>query len=380
MARSSSAPQARRMLALISYVSQEHTKLDLDKLAARFNVSTEEITQDLEKLACCGMSDEERIQLFTSNTEAVIWGSLPALKRAARLSRQETKALLTALQLAGIEPEDALYQKLLQASGALDVDADKIGRLITSGMSSGQGELIKSLSAALADKRVILLYYASPSKEHSELRPRAIEPRQLFMERDSWYLEAWCRRSDELRTFKLERIARIELSEERFEPQAQSSSKDVPQSKSTATLTAHGKGKKGQLLNSIQQGKPAFLVFYTKELPLAAQWPGIRLIPTTDNAAQDAYLASGLADHRQTLARKGLIDPQLDCAPQFFAEIPYLPNSWLARQVLAQRGWVDIVEPSYLRGLVYQMARLQGEDLCNLLSKDEDLDWSKRLP
>ena len=65
-------------------------------------------------------------------------------------------------------------------------------------------------SALLRRKRLIIRYYARGTNQVTE---REVSPQRLIHYRDNWYLDAWCHLRDELRSFSVDAIQRVELLE-----------------------------------------------------------------------------------------------------------------------------------------------------------------------
>ena len=65
-------------------------------------------------------------------------------------------------------------------------------------------------SALLRRKRLIIQYLARGTGEMAE---REVSPQRLLHYRDNWYLDAWCHLRNELRSFSVDAIQRVELLE-----------------------------------------------------------------------------------------------------------------------------------------------------------------------
>lgn len=63
-------------------------------------------------------------------------------------------------------------------------------------------------SALLRRKRLIIRYHARGTDETSE---REISPQRLCHYRDNWYLDAWCHLRNDLRSFSVDAIQRVEI-------------------------------------------------------------------------------------------------------------------------------------------------------------------------
>jgi len=70
------------------------------------------------------------------------------------------------------------------------------------------------LFEGIAKKKQVKLQYKSV--ESKEVKARCIEPIGIFQEGDFWYFMAFCHLRNEVRQFRLDRIHKIELSEEPF--------------------------------------------------------------------------------------------------------------------------------------------------------------------
>lgn len=55
---------------------------------------------------------------------------------------------------------------------------------------------------------------------------RLVEPHQLLLKEQTWYLRAYCRQKQDFRTFRLQRMRQVELLDETFEPRPLSSQLD----------------------------------------------------------------------------------------------------------------------------------------------------------
>ena len=67
-------------------------------------------------------------------------------------------------------------------------------------------------SALLRRKRMIIRYSARGNGETTE---REVSPQRLIHYRENWYLDAWCHLRNELRSFSVDAIERVELLEAR---------------------------------------------------------------------------------------------------------------------------------------------------------------------
>jgi len=124
--------------------------------------------------------------------------------------------LLTNLDTAGllgphIQP---LISRLTALIGVARNPAEEVVkriRILTLGSRKLHLDSFQSIgSALLRRKRLIIRYNARGTGTVTE---REISPLRLIHYRDNWYLDAWCHLRDELRSFSVDAIQRVELLE-----------------------------------------------------------------------------------------------------------------------------------------------------------------------
>lgn len=145
------------------------------------------------------------------------WPDGEVFRRPARLSPLEAKALLLALDLVG---------PLVAATSRSDLDS--VRAKLTEGFggygsptvpatapTSSEQHVLERLTHAMREHRVLRLEYYSQAR--GELAERDVEPVRLQRLKQHWYAVAWCRKADDLRSFRLDRIKSLEVLRDRFE-------------------------------------------------------------------------------------------------------------------------------------------------------------------
>lgn len=139
-----------------------------------------------------------------------------AFSRPARLSPVMARALLLALELlgqalplAGLASLARVRDKIEATIGADPGDSVKIEDLIPPDSS-----VVTALSQAIQHNRVVELHYYHPVQR--ELVARTVEPYLLFHSPHGWYLESYCLSAQGQRTFKLERIQQVRVTDTVF--------------------------------------------------------------------------------------------------------------------------------------------------------------------
>lgn len=133
------------------------------------------------------------------------------------ISPEELQALLTARHiLANVQPgllEDELaglqsrIGQLLQQEG---IDFSSQPGRVHIRHDAGRpvpGRLFESLLKSLFDRRRLWIRYHG--RRRDDVSEREVSPQRLTAYRDRWYLDAWCHRSDGLRSFAVERIQEL---------------------------------------------------------------------------------------------------------------------------------------------------------------------------
>jgi len=130
-----------------------------------------------------------------------------------RLSAEEAMALVLGLQalheIAGPGEQDAIeraLKKLEEASGGVVVP-DQASVSVT----AARGEIQARLSDGLARGKRLDLTYDVASR--AETTRRMVDPLRVFVLEGYGYLEAWCYSASALRTFRLDRIAAVEVTD-----------------------------------------------------------------------------------------------------------------------------------------------------------------------
>ncbi len=304
MTRVPADQRARRLLVLL-HVLQPDSRIPLDALARMTGVSEPEIAADLELLSICAADQRDPtafVPVFVEDGYVEVFGELPALEKAVRLSAAEARALAAALQAAGMDSTDGLLQRLLSAAANADIDPAQIEQVLRSAPGSLSADALKALALALEERRAVTIVYHGIGKISSG--ERTVEPLALHNERGAWYLQAFCRTAGSVRTFRVDRIRDATVTGERFEP---------------------------------REPSPLSAALAIDELPLARirlqagervsdrEWPGVRVV---DRHADGSYVV----------------------------EVPYAGTGWIARRVLARLGGAAVIAPAAVREAVADLA------------------------
>jgi proteasome accessory factor C len=136
--------------------------------------------------------------------------------RPARLLPVEAKALVAAIDLIGEHiPEGSLTSAREKIVAALGEDPMEQGLQVASagGDDSGVARLV---SKAIMRRRMVELEYYKENED--ELSLRRVEPYALTNGREGWYVASFDPEREAMRHFRLDRIKRATVTDEKFEP------------------------------------------------------------------------------------------------------------------------------------------------------------------
>jgi proteasome accessory factor C len=304
MVRISADQRARRLLALL-HLFEPDARLSIDSLARAMGAGEAEIARDLELLSMCAADQRDPnafVPVMIEDGYVEVFGTLPALETAVRLSAAEVGALAAALQVAGVDSEDALLRRLLEAAAASDVDAESIEHALRSVTSPGGSDALANITLALAEHRVAHITYHGVGK--GTPGERGIEPLSLHNDRGVWYVRARCRTAGAVRTFRVDRIRAITVTDEVFaaeEPMPSTTVIDIASLPVARIRLAPG------------------------ERFSAREWPGVRPVDVAEDGSS-------------------------------VVELPYAGTGWISRQVLARLGRAEVLSPDIVREAVADLA------------------------
>jgi proteasome accessory factor C len=293
----------RRLLVMLPWL-MERGEVPVHEVAARFDLSEQDVVGDLELAAMCGLPPfvDELIDVFID--EGMIVVGVPRLfTRPLRLNSVEAFELLAAaraaMELPGADADGALARGLAKLARALGED-DTAGVKI----ELDKPELVDRLAAAASGHEQLRIEYVGA--DHDEATRRRIVPRQVFTDRGEWYVSADDDRSGEVRTFRVDRITALESTGARVAPS------DTP-------------------------------------LPAPGAWFG-------DESVRRAVLRLSPAAHwvieRFPVDEVGGPDP----AGWSRVTLPVASEQWLVRTMLRLGPEAQVVEPADLRELVEEAA------------------------
>ncbi|MGE5530466.1 MAG: helix-turn-helix transcriptional regulator [Patescibacteria group bacterium] len=128
------------------------------------------------------------------------------------------------------EARQVMHKLPALLSDEVSVDLDRFTQNISFGLPRVRGDqeaLARNfdlLSAAVAQCRTVRLGYYAPSTD--EVTRREVDPYHLRLEAGAWYLIGWCHLRGEFRTFAVDRIKELALTDRVFEKDPGFSARD----------------------------------------------------------------------------------------------------------------------------------------------------------
>jgi proteasome accessory factor C len=136
--------------------------------------------------------------------------------RPARLLPVEAKALVAAIDLIGEHiPEGSLTSARAKIVAALGEDPMEQG-LQVAPTAGDDSDMARQVSKAIVKRRLIELEYYKENED--ELSLRRVEPYALTNGREGWYVASFDPEREGVRHFRLDRIKRVTVCEEKFTP------------------------------------------------------------------------------------------------------------------------------------------------------------------
>jgi proteasome accessory factor C len=211
------------MLSLVTYL-RERPGARIEDVARAFGITEDELVSDLDVLPMCGTSFRGGDLLDIDTDGERIWWHNPAALGAdaaepLRLAADEATALLVAARAVATLPglREGDRQALLRATAKVEAAAGE-----AAGASSrlsvtfeSEGGVFADVDRAISERRRLWIRYYSPARD--EVTEREIDPIRLVSVGHT-YVEAWCRRSEARRTFRLDRVAEIRILDEPSAP------------------------------------------------------------------------------------------------------------------------------------------------------------------
>jgi proteasome accessory factor C len=147
------------------------------------------------------------------------------IDRPLRLTPDEALALVVALRMLAETPGTGNRDAIERALAKIESSAGELGDAPVAVRLPGNTEGVERLRGAVVRGRALHLTYYTPARD--ETSERVVDPMRVLMVGGRAYLEAWCRRAEGTRLFRVDRIDAFDELDELSAPPAQARPHDV---------------------------------------------------------------------------------------------------------------------------------------------------------
>lgn len=216
-----------RLLSLVPYLLVR-PGIRVADAAADFGITEKQLRRDLELLWMCGLpgyGPGDLIDLsFSGDTVTVTHDA--GMRRPLRLTTAEATALLVALRtladVPGVVDTAAVRRATAKVERAVG-DAGLSG--VAVGLTREEAETTATVRGALEAGHALRIVYYTAGRD--AVSQRTVDPMRLLIVEGRSYLEAWCRRVEAVRLFRLDRVEDAEVLDEPAAPPPEAESTDV---------------------------------------------------------------------------------------------------------------------------------------------------------
>ena len=242
--RTSSEDLVGRLLDIVGLANRAEG-IDRAELRERLGVAEADLGRDLEVLRYCGMPEREfpGFQFDVDEADGRVYVHQAAeLAGPVRLTLPEAHTLVATLQTVAemtvlTDADRDAARSAQRRIRACLVDAGQDVADDAPAASTGEGgptadggavvahwdvavdpETVRALLAAIAERAVLRLRYHGVRTD--QVTERDVEPLAVVQERTRLYLQAWCRRAEGLRVFRVDRVGAVRRTGETFRTRA----------------------------------------------------------------------------------------------------------------------------------------------------------------
>jgi proteasome accessory factor C len=219
------AQRLGRLLALVPYL-MARPGAPVDEVAQTFGISETKLIDDLQLLFVCGLPGHLPDDLIEASFEGGVIhvANAETIAKPLRLGADEALALLVGLRTLAEVPglvdvptanesdgePDALARTLAKLERAAG-DAAELAAHVAVDVEA-EDDVVPVVRRALEERRALHLGYYVPGRD--ETTERDVDPMRLLLVDGRAYLEGWCRRVQDVRLFRLDRVVSIRILDE----------------------------------------------------------------------------------------------------------------------------------------------------------------------
>ncbi|WP_243653922.1 helix-turn-helix transcriptional regulator [Pseudonocardia endophytica] len=215
-----------RLLSLAPYL-RAHPGVRIADMAEDFGVDERQLRRDLELLWMCGLpgyGPGDLVDLsFAGDTVSVVEDA--GMQRPLRLTTAEATALLVALRTLHETPGLTDTDAVARATGKIEAAVGEAAPGMVVDTPAPEHAGTGTVRRALERGRALRIVYYTAGRD--AVSRRVVDPMRLLLVDGRGYLEAWCRRAEGVRLFRLDRVEDAEVLDEPAQPHPDAEPTDV---------------------------------------------------------------------------------------------------------------------------------------------------------
>lgn len=229
-----SADRLGRLLNLVPYLLARPGIL-VAEAAADLGVTERQLREDLELLWVCGLpgyGPGDLIDMaFDGDRVTITYDA--GIDRPLRLTPDEALALVVALRMLAETPGMAQRDAIERALAKIESTAGELADAPVAVRLPGNDDRLATIRGAVQRQRALRITYYTATRD--ETTERVVDPMRVLVVAGRGYLEAWCRRAEAVRLFRVDRIDGLVELDEPAAPPPQARPSEVRDSVFTPT-------------------------------------------------------------------------------------------------------------------------------------------------
>jgi proteasome accessory factor C len=206
-----------RLLNLVPYLLAR-PGIRVADAAADLGISERQLREDLELLWVCGLpgyGPGDLIDMaFDGDRVTVTYDA--GIDRPLRLTQDEALALVVALRMLAEMPGTGTRDAVERALAKIENAAGDLADAPVAVRLPADDEQLDAVRAAVGSGHALHLTYYTAARD--ETTDRVVDPLRVVMVEGRAYLEAWCRRAEATRMFRVDRIDAFTVLDEPAAP------------------------------------------------------------------------------------------------------------------------------------------------------------------
>lgn len=215
-----------RLLTLVPYLLAR-PGIEVAEAAADFHITERQLREDLELLWVCGLpgyGPGDLIDMALDGDRVTITYDA-GIDRPLRLTPDEALALVVALRMLAETPGIGSRDAIERALAKIESTTGDLGDAPVAVKLPAGNERLEAIRGVVERRHAMRITYYTAARD--ETTDRVVDPMRVLMVGNRGYLEAWCRRAEATRLFRLDRIDAWNELDEPSAPPARARPHDV---------------------------------------------------------------------------------------------------------------------------------------------------------